>query len=254
MILKKLAAAISDQNWFSVALEILIVVVGIFIGLQLDDWSSSRQDRREERAYLERLLVQMHNNEVKLSELGPSLSERMEAVNYALSSLNGEPEQIDAKRFQKALGKTLNLFVINLQTDVYEELVSAGKLNLISAIPLRQELAGYLADIDAMNKVDSIGTFDFYHSTYVPFLIEHLNMQPVFDGWYTDWMKDMYRSELPDPGILRLASQHPLKIELANNLVYFYSTLAWMKHKQERFLDRTVRIQTLIASELRPNG
>ena len=39
MILRKLAAAISDQNWFSVALEILIVVVGIFIGLQLDDWS-----------------------------------------------------------------------------------------------------------------------------------------------------------------------------------------------------------------------
>ncbi|HSM72808.1 MAG TPA: hypothetical protein VK851_14790, partial [Anaerolineales bacterium] len=133
------------------------------------------------------------------------------------------------------------------------ELVSTGKLNLLSAITLRQELAGYLADIDAMNKVDSIGTFDFYHSTYVPFLVEHLNMQTIFDGWHTDWMKDMYRSKQPDPGILRLESQHPLKSQLANNLVYFYSTLAWMKHKQEQFLDRTVRIQTLIASELEAN-
>ena len=38
MILRKLANAVTDQNWFTVVLEILIVVIGIFIGLQVDDW------------------------------------------------------------------------------------------------------------------------------------------------------------------------------------------------------------------------
>ena len=38
MILRRLADAIRDQSWFTVALEIMIVVIGIFIGLQVDGW------------------------------------------------------------------------------------------------------------------------------------------------------------------------------------------------------------------------
>ena len=253
MIIRKLAEALRLHNWVTVVLEVLIVVIGIFIALQVDDWKSGREDRIEEVAYLQRLRVQMHNNEVELSELAPSLSERMKAVNYALGSLDGNPQDIDAQRFQIALGQTMNLWVVNLETDVYEEMVSTGKLNLISSIALREELAGYLADIDAMNKVDSIGTFDFFHSDYVPFLLEHFNMQPIFDGWYTEWMQDMYRSKTLDPVILRLDPHDPLKIQLRNNLVYLYSTLAWMRHKQEQFLDRTRRIQSSIQSQLDPN-
>jgi len=36
MILRRLATALKEQNWFTAALEILIVVVGIFFGLQAD--------------------------------------------------------------------------------------------------------------------------------------------------------------------------------------------------------------------------
>ena len=39
MILRKLAAAMKEQNWVTVVLEILIVVVGIFVGLQVDGWN-----------------------------------------------------------------------------------------------------------------------------------------------------------------------------------------------------------------------
>jgi hypothetical protein len=42
MILRKLSDAIRQQNWFTVILEISIVVVGIFIGLQVDEWNQNR--------------------------------------------------------------------------------------------------------------------------------------------------------------------------------------------------------------------
>ena len=37
MILRRLAEAIRDQSWFTVVLEIMIVVIGILAGLQVDD-------------------------------------------------------------------------------------------------------------------------------------------------------------------------------------------------------------------------
>jgi hypothetical protein len=55
MILRKLADAIREQNWVTVILEILIVVVGIFIGLQVDDWNQLRKERQEESEHLVQL-------------------------------------------------------------------------------------------------------------------------------------------------------------------------------------------------------
>lgn len=55
MILRNLAKALREQNWFTVVLEVLIVVVGIFIGLQADAWNEVRKDRLSEHRYLERI-------------------------------------------------------------------------------------------------------------------------------------------------------------------------------------------------------
>jgi len=36
MILRRLASAIQQQDWFTILLEIMIVVLGVFIGLQVN--------------------------------------------------------------------------------------------------------------------------------------------------------------------------------------------------------------------------
>lgn len=43
MIIKRLAEGIKKQDWFVVSVEIMIVVIGIFIGLQVDDWNNDRK-------------------------------------------------------------------------------------------------------------------------------------------------------------------------------------------------------------------
>lgn len=44
MILRRLTKHVKDQNWFAVALDFVIVVVGILIAFQITNWSASRQD------------------------------------------------------------------------------------------------------------------------------------------------------------------------------------------------------------------
>ena len=43
MILRSIADGLSQRKWGTVATEVLIVVVGIFIGLQVDDWNQARR-------------------------------------------------------------------------------------------------------------------------------------------------------------------------------------------------------------------
>jgi hypothetical protein len=52
MIIQRVAAAVKRHDWSLFLLEVLVVVVGLFIGLQVDDWNESRKDQRREQLYL----------------------------------------------------------------------------------------------------------------------------------------------------------------------------------------------------------
>ena len=45
-----------EQNWTAVWIDFVIVVVGVFVGLQVQDWNEVRKDRSEEQRLLIRLL------------------------------------------------------------------------------------------------------------------------------------------------------------------------------------------------------
>lgn len=55
MILNRVIKHLREQHWTAVFLDLVIVVVGVFLGLQAQDWNQARQDRALEHKYLERL-------------------------------------------------------------------------------------------------------------------------------------------------------------------------------------------------------
>ena len=62
MIIRRIASALKRQDLSQVIIEIMIVVVGIFIGLQVADWNNDREERVTERAYLSRLHSEVMQN------------------------------------------------------------------------------------------------------------------------------------------------------------------------------------------------
>ncbi|MBT5072740.1 MAG: hypothetical protein HOM63_03305 [Kordiimonadaceae bacterium] len=61
MIIHRLANAIRHQNWSQIITEILIVVIGIFLGLQVQGWYDDRSNRAQEHIYLSRLHQEVEN-------------------------------------------------------------------------------------------------------------------------------------------------------------------------------------------------
>ena len=52
MIIRRFAEALAKQDWFTVAIEIVIVVIGVFIGIQVANWNDDSKDRIAEKAFL----------------------------------------------------------------------------------------------------------------------------------------------------------------------------------------------------------
>jgi hypothetical protein len=83
MLLRKLADAIRAQNWFPVVLEIAIVVIGLLIGLQINEWADQRATERLYRTALQSLVR---------CEPKPSIERTLnEAIEMSYSSVG--PEQ-----------------------------------------------------------------------------------------------------------------------------------------------------------------
>ena len=55
MILRRLTKHVNDQNWFAVGIDLFIVVVGVFIGIQVANWNDLLQERIRAEDYTGRL-------------------------------------------------------------------------------------------------------------------------------------------------------------------------------------------------------
>jgi len=145
MLLRKITKHVTDQNWFAVFIDFLIVVVGVFIGIQVANWNESSQDLAKEQIYLERL-----NDELKVtierleggSELFSSSVNAFQFLLEARYEFQNSPETyvVDEDALMQAFNKINGGRVPASSPAVFDEMVSSGELILIRNIKLRQAL------------------------------------------------------------------------------------------------------------------
>ena len=92
MILRRLTEHVRDQNWFAVGVDFVIVVIGVFVGLQVQEWSIERADRRAERSVLERLIVEYEQNIAVLEDDQVKATGAVEASQKLLSMIAPNPD------------------------------------------------------------------------------------------------------------------------------------------------------------------
>jgi hypothetical protein len=141
MILKRMAEAIRTQNWFTVLLEILIVVIGILIGLQVDDWNEHRKERVAERDYVERLLAETHFNISQVRAKAQSYFDRAQSISRVVAHIDENTvDEITTQDLTKAFCYWYLPEGIRLQSSTYDEMTSTGSLDLLTDQKIRQFL------------------------------------------------------------------------------------------------------------------
>jgi len=177
MILRRLAGALRGQDWFTVVLEILIVVVGIFMGLQVNDWNQARQDRAVETRYLERLQRDLLTDLDRLDRSEQLATRRMQQIELLVDGI-ADPEVAARKpgQFIEAVEKAGWAAYRPMTPNAYLELVSTGRTTLIQSESIRDTLADYYGRIEFWEGVlnQSLLVHEFYIATAGVLDIEYL--------------------------------------------------------------------------------
>ena len=157
MILRRLAANLRAQNWTTVAIELAIVIVGVFIGIEAANWNQQRQQRDETRVLLSQLHVELTAFSRYMETLDDyyAITRRYAAV--AEAGWQGDPRVSD-KQFVIAAYQASQVTAVGNNASVWAEIFGAGQLRNFDDLELRQNLARLMTFDYSIVNLHSVAT------------------------------------------------------------------------------------------------
>lgn len=142
MILSRAIEHMKQQHWTGVFIELVIVVLGVFIGLQVDNWNTARVEGASAAEFHRRLLVDLRLEAINYANLESYFVDVRKAAETAYKGFAGESQPSDSDLLVSAFRASQYNFMERHRA-TYDELVGSGNLDLIRDAHLRTLVAGY---------------------------------------------------------------------------------------------------------------
>lgn len=186
MILQRMASAIKRQDWFQVNIEVLIVVIGIFLGLQVQAWYEEQNDRVLEQTYLENLLRDFSLNKDNLSVEMASTTKILHDMESLISQTELVPPTLYASELNDLLRSIHIMPTFNDSNPTYSNLTGSGELRLITDNPLKDAMANYYAGLNVLRTVQQTHEMELVE-TFQPYIIDNMEFRQITYNWLDDF-------------------------------------------------------------------
>jgi len=143
-MLKRIALYIRRHDWFAVAIEVLVVVIGLMLAFQFDRWREARVEREQERTYVDRLISDLQTDVPEIQDAITLQQMRLELVDF-LIRVAGDPQAATEMPvlFMGAVSQAAYTYTPQLTSHTFENLRSTGDLRLIRNETLKDTLFDY---------------------------------------------------------------------------------------------------------------
>ena len=139
MILRRLTDHVKAQNWFAVAIDFVIVVLGVFVGIQVSNWNAARVTDQRSRAVTAQLVEDLHAEAWGFQYLLEYSDDVLKSADRALALLEGRLPRDDEALLIAAYRAT-QYREPRRRRSTYDELISTGEIGLIRE-PALKDLA-----------------------------------------------------------------------------------------------------------------
>jgi len=165
MILRRLAQQLREQNWIAIFIEFVLLVLGVFLGIQAANWNEARVERELVRGHLSEIAQDLRRHLDFAEDLESSARMRIAAVDWVyqqafgrrlptrlvLAKVTWEAPQVHpfpAEQLDHLMG-SVNLVRVSVRSrQGYESLISSGRLALLTNRELARQIQTYYGNYD----------------------------------------------------------------------------------------------------------
>ena len=121
--------------------EILLVMIGILLALQVNNWNQTNSDKRIANDYVSNLLTELNSDLDYFDQLIANNEKQKTYIDEILIALNSEKViNLEEEDLILKLSESMNPTDFFPKTATYQDLVSSGKMILIKPLDLRQKV------------------------------------------------------------------------------------------------------------------
>lgn len=143
MFMRKISKHLQDQNWAAIGIDFVIVVVGVYLGIQVDNWDEARADRERARIFTERMQSDLETDITRAGMRKAFMAEVLDYGTTALAWVEDTDRPAGSWPVLLAFFQASQVSPYRQVNATFEEMRSAGELSLIENPALRGKLAEY---------------------------------------------------------------------------------------------------------------
>jgi hypothetical protein len=197
MLLRRITEHVKAQNWTAVALDFVIVVVGVFIGIQVANWNAAIAEDRRAHGNLGRIHSDLALDEHLLKLRLEFWAQVYDYGGNALAVAEGRKQREgEAWPLVLAFYQASQVSHFNKVDTTYEELKGAGELALIDDLDLRTKIARYYAG--AAQNLFMFSTLPVYRErirAMTPFDVQNY----IWDACHQSGIEEQRLIDCPSP-------------------------------------------------------
>lgn len=129
MIFRRFLQRFKQQPWGAIATELVIVVVGVFIGIQVSNWNEAREARQDYDLAIERYRAEIKANLDMLDTLDAGSATTLPPVTEALDALLSCIDSPESKAtIETGLGKIMGTLGLKMRVSALQEMTGTQRL------------------------------------------------------------------------------------------------------------------------------
>jgi hypothetical protein len=198
--------------------EIMLVVIGILIALQVDTWNQDRLERQEEFKYLERLKVDLaqdtlyYNKRIEDAESG--IERNIKAIRLAYEKQEHLDDVVNLLQLHDFQGEHLTI-----QNDTYLEMTSSGSLNILKNDELKISIIALYRDAKAA--ATHVKEYNEFTSTVMAGVNNSIPKNKYYH-WFEDIFNDPKMFDMNDVKYINDPRSH--EFQLIETMLYGFIT------------------------------
>jgi uncharacterized protein DUF6090 len=222
--------------------EIFLVVIGILIALQINNWNDERKTKKEENLALMNLTKDFEFNLTSIKDLITTTSNEIDLGLIILANTGIRYKNSRNFEFNSMLSRIASLNIYSSQNGFLNDLINSGKIGIIENDSLRVSLSSWGPTIEELYRKEQTA---LHHTTLLIDFVKKngswLNVDNLYPQWGITYPKSGF--EIDNNALLE-------QLEFENLVDEVINRKGGLRERQKKVQKLNIEILRMIHAEL----
>jgi len=158
--------------------ETLLVVVGILIAIQINNWNETRQLKINETVSITALLSEFDSNKSTIEQCKSLIIEKRGFADKLRKQLGPKKSKIEINQLNKLFNAVGDTNRCSISMDVLKDTLNSGNLNIISNDKIRRSISKWSSILNELEREENEWAQEFSSIT-IPYLNKWIQWEDV---------------------------------------------------------------------------